>query len=212
MYTQRPFTPPGAEGNAVMFPSTVGGVNWNGVTVDSKLGLIVINVMNLGQWGHMEKVKNPRTGVEGWERTAEFGGSHARFWDPDSHIPCQNPPFGELAAVNVNTGEIAWKVPLGTVDELEAKGIHNTGALNLGGAISTASGLIFIAATADGRFRAFETKTGKELWTAKLDAGGYAVPVTYMGKDGKQYVVITAAGGSFWQSPTSDSIHAFVLP
>jgi quinoprotein glucose dehydrogenase len=212
MYTNGPFTPLGTEGNAVMFPSTIGGGNWNGVTVDPKLNLIVTNVMNLGQWGHMEKMKNQRTGIEGWERTAEFGGSHARFWDPDSHIPCQNPPFGELAAVNANTGDIAWKVPLGTVDELEAKGIHNTGALNLGGAITTASGLVFIAAAADAKLRAFDTKTGSELWSAKLDAAGYAVPITYLGKDGKQYVVITAGGGSFWQSPTSDSIQAFALP
>jgi quinoprotein glucose dehydrogenase len=115
-------------------------------------------------------------------------------------------------AVNLNTGDSAWKVPLGVVDELEAKGIKNTGALNLGGSISTASGLIFIGATNDSRFRAFDSRTGKELWTEKIDASAYTVPITYLGRDGKQYVVVTAGGGSFWASPTSDAIIAFALP
>jgi quinoprotein glucose dehydrogenase len=168
--------------------------------------------MNLGQWGHLEKVRDSKTGQATYERTAAFGGSHARFWDPNSHIPCQNPPFGELVAVNANTGDIAWKVPLGTVEELEAKGIKNTGALNLGGGISTASGLIFIGATNDSRFRAFDSRTGRELWTAKMDASAYSVPITYQGRDGKQYVVVVAGGGSFWASPTADSIIAYALP
>ena len=97
-------------------------------------------------------------------KNSPLGGAYGRFWNPENRIPCSAPPFGELVAVNANTGDMAWRVPLGIVEELEAKGIRNTGALNLGGSMATASGLVFIGATADSRFRAFDAKTGKELW------------------------------------------------
>jgi quinoprotein glucose dehydrogenase len=114
--------------------------------------------------------------------------------------------------VNVNTGEIAWRVPLGTVDALEARGIHKTGALNIGGSIATAGGLVFIGATNDSRFRAFDSRTGAELWSAEIDASGHATPMTYLGRDGRQYVVIAAGGGGFFGSKPSDAVVAFALP
>jgi quinoprotein glucose dehydrogenase len=207
MSTQGAFTPWPLTGNAVTFPSTIGGGNWNGITYDPKLGLIVTNVMNLGQWGHMEKKGDT------YVRANAFNVPHARFWNPETHIPCQNPPFGELVAVNANTGDIAWRVPLGETEELAKLGVKDTGSLNLGGSISTASGLVFIAATNDAKFRAFDTKTGKELWSAKLDAPAYATPITFLGKDGKQYVVIVSGGRSFYfATPPGDSISAFALP
>ena len=89
------------------------------------------------------------------------------FWDPANQLPCQQPPWAHLIAINANTGDIAWKVPLGTSDEMEAKGIHNTGSFGQGGAIATAGGLVLIGGTIDGRFRAFESKTGKTLWETK---------------------------------------------
>ncbi len=207
-----PFTPYPPEGNAMAWPSTLGGGNWSGISVDPKLGYLFTNVNNLAQWGHMEKKVDAKTGEVTYARAAAFGGSYARFWDPANHIPCQNPPFGELVAVNAATGDIAWKVPLGIVEELEAKGIHNTGALNLGGSITTASGLLFIGATNDNRIRAFDSKTGKELWAGMLDADGQATPITFMGKDGRQYVVIMAGGGPYWGAPAGDSLIAFALP
>ncbi len=93
-------------------------------------------------------------------RTSAYG-RYARFWNRETQIPCQNPPFGELVAVDLESGDIAWRAVLGTVDALEAIGVHNTGALNLGGSIATAGGLVFIAATNDSRFRAFDSKTGR---------------------------------------------------
>ena len=87
-----------------------------------------------------------------------------------------------------------WRVPLGSYQELEAKGIKNTGTPNLGGAIATASGLVFIGATNDKRFRAFESATGKELWTEDMNAHAMAVPVTYQGRSGKQFVVVATGG------------------
>ena len=97
-------------------------------------------------------------------------------------------------AVNASTGDIVWRVPLGITEQLEAKGIHNTGAFGQGGSIATAGGLVFIAGTIDKRFRAFESRTGKLLWESKLDAEGHTNPMTYMGRDGKQYMVIVSSG------------------
>lgn len=133
-----------------------------------------------------------------------------RFWDPATRYSCVEPPWGELVAVNVNTGDIAWHVPLGVFPELEAKGIK-TGTPSLGGAITTAGNLVFIAATIDGYFRAFDARNGAELWREKLDAPAHAIPSTYLGRDGRQYVVIAAGGGGFLRSPTSDAVVAFAL-
>src|SRR4029077_8233887 len=126
-------------------------------------------------------------------------------------LPCQQPPSGELAAVNVNSGEIAWKVRLGVTDSLP-EGKQDTGRPGNGGTIATAGGLVFVGATDDGRFRAFDAKTGKELWTVKLGAAAEATPITYQGRDGRQYVLITVTGGGFFNNPvTDDSIMAFAL-
>ena len=95
-------------------------------------------------------------------------------------LPCQQPPWGQLTAVNVNTGEFAWRVPLGVTDSLPPDK-QNTGRPGNGGTIATAGGLVFVGATDDGRFRAFDAKTGKELWTVKLGGAAQATPMTYQG-------------------------------
>ena len=122
------------------------------------------------------------------------GTVNARFWDPANSLPCQTPPWAHLMAINANTGDIAWKVPLGTSDELEAKGIMNTGAFGQGGPIATAGGLVFIAGTIDKRFRAFDSRTGQVLWEARLESEGHTTPMTYMAPNGKQYVVVVTTG------------------
>ena len=205
------YTPFGLEGNTLMFPSTLGGGGWGGVSVDPSLGYLFTNVNNLGQWGHMEKKIDSATGETTYVRTSAYG-AYARFWNRDSRIPCTNPPYGEMIAVDTRTGEIAWRAPLGVVPELEAKGIKNAGAPNLGGSIATAGGLLFIAATNDSRFRAFESKTGKMLWDQAIDANGHTIPITYLGKDGKQYVAIMAGGGGgYFGGTPSDSLIAFAI-
>jgi quinoprotein glucose dehydrogenase len=125
---------------------------------------------------------------------------------------CQQPPWGSLTAVNVNTGEIAWRVNLGETTSLP-EGKRETGRPNLGGTITTASGLVFVGATDDSRFRAFDARTGKLLWTAELPAPNHSVPVTYAGRSGRQFVVFPATGGSFLQDPAAaDDLIAYALP
>ena len=202
-----PYTPYGLK-QTIVFPGTIGGGNWGGVSFDPKLGYIFVNTQDLSGLGKMVP-----TAQGSYNRVSIPGqAGMGRFFDPDKQMPCQQPPWGQLHAVNASTGEIAWSVPLGVFEELEAKGVAKTGTPNLGGPISTASGLTFIAATTDHRLRAFESRTGKELWSAKLEAGGYAVPVTYQGRNGKQYVVIVTGGNPSIDRVASDAVVAFSLP
>ncbi|HTH01833.1 MAG TPA: pyrroloquinoline quinone-dependent dehydrogenase [Vicinamibacterales bacterium] len=135
-----------------------------------------------------------------------------RFKDQATNMLCTQPPWGQLTAINVNTGEFAWRVPLGITDTLPPDK-QKTGRPGNGGSIATAGGLVFVGATDDSRFRAFDAKTGKELWVVKLGAAAHATPSTYQGRDGRQYVVITSTGGGFLDAPTQDdSITAFALP
>jgi glucose dehydrogenase len=228
-----PYQPWNDKQDIVLFPGAVGGGNWNGVTFHKALGLMITNVMNAGQWGHLEVSSGGRGrrggGPEGAAPGGRAGGRGAddegapaaqtwrkvtpegrRFWDPKTMYSCQAPPWGELIAVSAKTGEIAWRVPLGAFDALEAKGIK-TGTPSLGGAITTAGNLVFIGATVDSKFRAFDARNGKELWSDTLEAPAHAIPSTYLGKDGKQYVVVAAGGGGFLQSPTADAVVAYTL-
>jgi quinoprotein glucose dehydrogenase len=135
-----------------------------------------------------------------------------RFKDEATNMMCTQPPWGNLTAIDVNTGEFAWRVPLGVTDTLPPDK-QKTGRPGNGGSIATAGGLVFIGATDDSRFRAFDAKSGRELWTVKLGGAAHATPSTYLGRDGRQYVVVTSTGGGFLAAPlTDDSITAFALP
>ena len=132
-----------------------------------------------------------------------------RFFDPDGY-PAVKPPWGTLNAINLNSGEIEWTRPLGEFPELTARGIPPTGTENYGGPVVTAGGLLFIAASKDERFRAFDKDTGDVLWETQLPAGGYATPATYA-VGGKQFVVIAAGGGKMG-TKSGDVYIAFALP
>jgi quinoprotein glucose dehydrogenase len=223
-FNNGPFTTYSTDPNkmAVIFPGREGAGNWGGVGYDPKLHYIFsTSAFNVGQIGRLVKSdkENPRGGF--YEKVFPFGPSsyQSRFWDPKSGWPCIKPPWAELFAVNAKTGDIAWRVPFGTVDALAEKGFPNTGAPNTGAMVVTAGGLIFIGAANDSRFRAFDSRTGKELWTEKIDASAHTIPVTYKGRNGKQYVVVEAFGGpgivaltGFFNDAPGDSVIAFALP
>jgi quinoprotein glucose dehydrogenase len=202
--TQGMYTPYDLELTLVM-PGTLGGGNWSGASFDKSSGYLFVNANELGAVGAMQpQVANA---PERYRRGSK-GGEYARFWD-ENEWPCQKPPWGTLNAVDVNKGEIVWKVPLGKVDQLGA----TTGTPNLGGSIVTAGGLVFIGATIDSHFRAFDAKTGEQLWVTNLEASAHATPITYVGrKTGKQFVVIAAGGGGYFRGRVSDTLAAFSLP
>ncbi len=212
MYTKGPYTPPDVEGTMLTFPSTLGGGNWSGFSYDPTLGLAFTSVMNIGQVAKMVQGTARGSTIPTWVRRSPWGGAVGRFWNPETKIPCSAGPFGELVAVDVNRGEVAWKVPLGFFQSLKDKGFDKTGTLNIGGSIATAGGVVFIGATIDCRFRAFESKTGKQLWETELPACAHTTPMTFLGKDGRQYVVVAAGGGSFLGAPPGSNILAFALP
>jgi quinoprotein glucose dehydrogenase len=124
-----------------------------------------------------------------------------------SLAPCTPPPFGALVGVDLRRGTIAWRVPLGAISPAAPMG-----APNLGGAITTAGGLTFVAASADRQFRAFDTRTGRELWHATLPASGKAMPMTFSTKLGRQLVVISAGGDGGGPFGAGDAIVAYGLP
>ena len=132
-----------------------------------------------------------------------------RFLDQDGH-PAIKPPWGTLTAIDLNKGELVWRVPLGESPEPADAGYSHTGTENYGGPVVTAGGLVFIAASKDAHLRAFDAHTGKELWAGALPAAGYATPCTYAIK-GRQYVVIAAGGGKLG-TPAGDAYVAFALP
>jgi glucose dehydrogenase len=161
----------------IIFPSSLGGGIWNGIAFDPKLGYMFVNTSNLADIGRH--------------------GGGPRFWDAETHWPCQIPPWGLLTAVDSKTGEIAWQVPLGSYPEMEALGLKNAGTPNIGGVTATAGGVLFVSGTLDSKLRAFDAKSGKELWVTDLPAVGHAVPVTYRGKNGRQFVAVMSSGGGF---------------
>jgi membrane-bound PQQ-dependent dehydrogenase (glucose/quinate/shikimate family) len=199
------YTPYGEQLTLVM-PGTLGGATWSGGSFDPHSGLLYVNTNELGAIGLMKK--QPDGAPEAYRRSSPWG-EYARFWDEHGR-PCQKPPWGKLNAIDLNSGAIVWQRPLGSVPELAQK--SDTGTPNIGGSIVTAGGLVFIAATTDRRFRAFDARTGAELWSAELPASGHAMPMTCIGpKTGRQFVVIAAGGGGFFEGPASDELIAFAL-
>jgi glucose dehydrogenase len=185
-----PYTPYGMVPSLV-FPGSEGGGGWGGAASDPALGLVFVNPRNLGVIAQLQPSMS--SGV-----LPSFGKQKVptNFYVDQQGYPCNAPPWSEIVAVSTSTGDIVWRTPLGEYKDLTAKGIKGTGtAVNDGGPIATASGLVFIGATTDYGFRAFDSKTGKELWRATLDDDVLMTPLTYQGANGKQFVVAVAGGG-----------------
>ncbi len=222
-YNAGPFTPfmfheaGAAPKSTIQFPGGTGGVNWGGPAADPATGLVYVNAHDTSLVGWIEKVRpgqNYGRGTEGSKQPYDRGsvngaGPYFTFSAPMrdengkvvANLPCQRPPWARLVAVNANTGDIAWQVPLGTTDALP-EGKKNTGGSGSAGPIVTAGGVVIVGAANDRRIRAFDAKNGRELWAAPLPGPGNANPITYTGKNGKQYVAIVA----------TDSLQVFSLP
>ncbi len=232
-----PYSQPMSQAPTMTFLTGLGGPNWGPLSYNPQLGLVFINAQNSvsfrparalppgGEVFGAPPAGEGQGGGRGGGGAGRGGGQVGGAFRADSFsyklpngaaVPCYAGPYGVLVAVDVNRGEIAWTSALGINESLASLGDAGlkSGTRNLGGSIATASGLVFIAATNDRRFRAFDAKSGKELWVAELPASGHATPMTYMGKDGSQYVVIAASGGTAVGVglPTSDSLVAFRLP
>jgi quinoprotein glucose dehydrogenase len=208
-----PFTPftyheeGAAPKSTISFPGGTGGVNWGGTATDPRTGYIYVNSHDTSLVGWVEKKKPgvtysfdtagselpyDRASVDGVGPFHTFSASAGKDANGRNVVlPCQRPPWSRLIAVNANTGEIAWETTLGVNDFLPA-GKQNVGGSGSAGPTVTAGGLVFVGATDDRRFRAFDSKTGKELWVTKLDQTANANPMTYQAKNGKQYVAIVA--------------------
>jgi quinoprotein glucose dehydrogenase len=214
------FTPPSTQGS-VHYPGMVGGMNWGSVSIDPVRQLLVTNLMRVAT----EVRLIPRE-----EFAAQFPGEFVEPpWEPQLGTPyglyripllspwgapCNPPPWGTLAGIDLETGLVRWDAVLGTTRNLAPWPIWlELGAPNLGGSLVTASGLTFIAATTDGYLRAFDTETGEELWRGTLPYSAHATPITYRVRpEGKQYVVIAAGGHPLLGTELGDALVAFALP
>jgi quinoprotein glucose dehydrogenase len=217
------FTPPSLGGTLVV-PGNVGGMAWGGIAHDRTNGLLIMPVNNLAAEVRLISRKDVDA-----ERNAgrlsgdfEFGRQQGTPYalvrrlllGPKTTLPCTPPPWGTLAAVNASTGDVAWQVPLGQFPGTEKlPGAAEWGSIALGGPIATAGGLVFTAGTLEPAIYAFDARTGKRLWKGTLPTSARATPMTYLGTDGRQYVVISAGGhGVQIGPPLGDHVVAFALP
>lgn len=223
-----PMTPPGTD-ESLIYPSIGGGMNWGGVSVDPSRGIMIVNAMYYGTviqlvsraetdrilarsdgYAHDFAVPQPQAGTP-------FGARLTGLVSP-LEVPCNEPPYGTLNAIDLTTRKLVWSRPFGMTRDTGPWNIPSQlplemGMPNFGGSMTTASGLTFIGATQDTTFRAFDTRTGALLWQSRLPAGGQANPMTYISpKSGRQFVLIAAGGHALSRSPLGDEVVAFALP
>ncbi len=220
------YTAPGTD-VSLSFPGSLGGMNWGGLSVDPVHGFLFANDMRLGLWVQMIPSANRGAASGGGEavntgmgavplKGTPYAVNKNRFLSV-AGIPCQAPPYGTLTAIDLKTRQVAWQVPVGTVQDTGPMGIKMRmpipiGMPTLGGTLATQGGLVFIAGTQDYYLRAFDSSNGKEAWKSRLPVGSQGGPMTYQSpKTGRQYVVITAGGAR--QSPDrGDYVIAYALP
>lgn len=226
-----PFTPVGADRPTIVFPGFLGGSEWGGVAVDTDRNLLIANVNHFAMYDRLiarddtEALleatggADPSKGKMGFypQSGTRYAGVARGFLSPLG-VPCLQPPYGEIAAIDLSTKKIAWRRSLGTGRDAGPFDIPSQlpidmGVPNVGGALLTKSGLTFIGATQEKAFRAFDTRTGALLMYRRLPAGGNASPMTYRSpKTGKQYVVIAASGHYAMRNGSGDALIAYALP
>jgi quinoprotein glucose dehydrogenase len=216
------FTPPSLRGS-LMIPGNVGGMSWSGAAFDPVNRLLLIPVNNLAAQVRLipradfdkQRETEGRDLSGGWEFSPQTGtpyGMARRFLRAPGGWPCTPPPWGTLNAIDADTGAVKWSVPSGQIPALGPAPAPppDYGSISLGGPIVTAGGLVFMAGTLDPALRAYDAATGKVLWKGALPGTGRAMPMTFRGPDGKQYVIISA-GGHAPITPLGDAVVAFTL-
>jgi quinoprotein glucose dehydrogenase len=209
------FTPPSVEGT-LFYPFTGGGANWGGAAYDPRRNLLIINMSSMAHAvslfpeADFDSVRQQYRGQDVEPMRGVPYSDRRRLVMSPLDLPCSPPPWGIIAGVNLDTGDIVWRRTLGTLEDLGGIALE-TGTPTLGGPIATAGDVIFIASTMDFYLRAFSTATGEELWKGRLPTSGNATPMTYMW-NGRQYVVIYAGGYSRIGLPPGDTLIAFALP
>jgi quinoprotein glucose dehydrogenase len=207
------YTPPSLRGS-VVYPATVGGVQWGGGAVDPRSGVYVVNSSQVAQIykllerkDYLDKTKNGAP--EGYyPQTGAPYGFYLQNFVNFLGMPCWNPPYGTLSAYDLNNGKLLWKKPFGQIKKWGFYLPQSWGSVTVGAPLVTKSGLIFIGASMDARVRAIDLKSGDALWQAPVDAPAVATPATYVYK-GTQYVVFVAGGNTKRQA--SDRVAAFAL-
>ncbi len=228
------FTPLRA-GYSIRTPGELGGIDWGSVSVDEGRGVIMVNSNLMPDWDEMiTRQEADRMGIYPRNTPRALGAPPVKFAGQAGamdgtpyailfrgflsplEIPCQRPPYGYLSAVELKTGKLLWQRPIGNASNSGPFGMglglpFNLGAPNIGGSMVTGGGVVFIGATQDKYFRAVDVSSGKTVWETQLPAGGHANPMTYLGKDGKQYVLIAAGGSGGFGTGSSDSFIAYRL-
>ncbi|HQR03072.1 MAG: pyrroloquinoline quinone-dependent dehydrogenase [Proteobacteria bacterium] len=211
------FTPPSLQGT-INFPSNLGASNWGSVSVDPRRHILIANTNQIASIARLiprvEADRMRAAGITLYHPSAgtPFAADIRPFLSPLG-IPCNAPPWGVLTAIDLDRHQILWQRPLGTTRDLAPVPVPLAlGVPNMGGSLITAGNLIFIGAAADNYLRAFALDSGKELWRARLPAGGQATPMTYTGRTGRQYVVIAAGGHAHLGSTLGDAVVAYALP
>ena len=208
-----PFGPPRPNGAwTIMSIGATGGVDWGGVSIDRDHGNVITNITN------MPTMITATKSTGAFNNGVRSTSGNVRFVDKGGRS-CNGGRQGELVSVSLTTGKIAWRVPLGTLEDEFGPGVRDMGATNIGPSLVTHGGIVFIGAATDGRLHAHDSRTGKLLWQAKMSASANAGPMTYMGKDGRQYVVIAAGGPGNARRPSErdnvlfhQTLVAFALP
>ncbi len=209
----------------ITYPAVGGGINWGSVSVDPQRGLLVVNALhfaNINRLNLRKKGEDETGGYEGGVITFPQKGTPYSFKSfpflSPIFVPCQEPPFGTISVFDIRTRKLLWSKPLGTAAGSGPLGIAShiplrLGAPNFGGSLSTAGGLVFIAAAQDHRLRAFDIGNGREVWSVDLPAVGAAMPISYVSpRTGRQYVVIAAGGHFAIPGPRASAILAYALP
>lgn len=225
------YTPVGVDRTSLFYPGIGGGMNWGGVSVDPERGIMMVNSLRIGTTARLltrseaNAMQSENSGKAVFHSLSaplpQAGTPYAvlmgTFVSPLG-VPCNQPPYGLMSAVDLNTRQLLWEVPLGETTDSGPLGLRfgipmTMGVPNFGGSVTTRGGLVFIGATHERAIRAFDIRTGEVLWKARLPAGAQATPMTYLSpKSGRQFIVTIASGHRTLQAPLGDYVEAFAIP